>query len=164
MTIQFIPVVLLTLSVAFSEPAEVAEVRQFVNARSDAWAKWDFDTLAAQFAEDAERWDAKGDLIEGRKEIDIHCRETFKTEKSRQIQFTHKINRIRVITPNVAMVDASWTIKSTKEADTIGKAAAANSLENREVKSLLILRKREEKWEIVSLRANFMDTEKSKEF
>lgn len=165
MTPHIVTLLFLLILAAPQESPEIAEVRHFMEARSDAWDKWDFDTLAAQFAEDAERWDARGHVFEGRDDIDKHCREAFKTEESRQIRFQHKIDKIRIVTHGVAMVDASWKTElpsSKKKATETSDAQHAPG--NRQGKSFLILRKKAQAgWEIVSLRASFTESNKEDE-
>lgn len=165
MTIQLATLMLSLLISAPQESPEVAEVRQFMDARSRAWDTWDFDLLAAQFAEDAERWDARGHVTEGRGEIDQHCRDAFKSEESRQIKFVHKIDKIRIVAPDVAMVDASWSVKPLNATDaTEDKNSKSNPPVKRRGKSLLIVRKRDRSnWEIVSLRASFTITDQKDE-
>lgn len=165
MSLQLATLMLSLLLAAPQESPEVAEVRHFMDARSDAWDKWDFDLLAAQFAEDAERWDARGHVTEGRQEIDQHCRDAFKSEESRQIKFVHKIDKIRMVDSNVAMVDASWSVKPLKGMEAAGdKNAKSNPPVKRQGQSLLILRKRDQSnWEIVSLRASFTITDQKDE-
>jgi len=165
MTPHIVNLLFLLLVAAPQESPEIAEVRHFMEVRSDAWEKWDFDALGAQFAEDAERWDARGHVFEGRADIDKHCREAFKTEESRQIRFQHKIDKIRIVTPGVAMVDASWKteLPSSKE-KAVETPATQHAPGNRQGKSFLILRKNAHSdWEIVSLRASFTESNKEDE-
>lgn len=147
---------------ASPESEDAAAVRRLMQDREAAWKKWDFDTLAQQLAEDAERWDARGEITEGRKAIDQHYRAVFQTEESRQIRFHHRVDKIRLVTPDVALVDASWHTESLAGKQTTDDKQPGASPAGRAGKSLFVLRKRTGgDWEIVTLRTSFSVAESS---
>jgi uncharacterized protein (TIGR02246 family) len=127
----------------------MAEIQQFMEAREAAWQKKDLAALSAQFAEDAERWDARGNRQVGRKKISENYEKVFNSPEHAEIKYDHSVQQVQLITPTVALVDADWIDSGTKD-------LKGNAQPPRKGHLLTVLRKSKEKWEIVSLRGSFL--------
>ena len=128
-------------------PEEEA-VKEMLHGRIDALNRRDAKWLADHFVddgEDGEHVDASGNRTIGRANITKAYQAVFDSPVYKDVEWKGEVERIKFITPDVAMVDATWD-QSGHDA----KGVAAH----RSGKSLLILRKTDEGWEIVSSRAS----------
>jgi uncharacterized protein (TIGR02246 family) len=116
-------------------------IRQLYAAYDAAWNKGDLAGLATIWADDADHVEPDGRAIKGRAAIEKELGQRFATDlkgtRSRQM-----IMGIRLITPDVAVVDAAYEVSGAHDAQ--GKSLRA--LQGRYVDIWL---KRAGKWHIV---------------
>ena len=117
-------------------------IRQLYAAYDAAWNNGDFAGLATVWADDADHVEPDGRAIKGRTAIEKELGQRFATDlkgtRSRQM-----ITGIRLITPDVAVVDAAYEVSGAHDAQ--GKSLPA--LQGRYVDIWL---KRAGKWCIVA--------------
>lgn len=106
-------------AVRAEEPAarsgDVEAIRQLYAGYDAAWNKGDAAGLALVWADDADHVEPDGRLIKGRTAIEKELGQRFATDlKGTRSQQT--ITGIRLITPDVAVVDASYEVSGARDA------------------------------------------------
>ena len=90
-------------------------IRQLYAGYDAAWNKGDLRGLAMVWAADADHVEPDGRVIKGRTAIEKDLRQRFATDlKGTRSQQT--ITAIRLITPDVAVVDASYEVSGARDA------------------------------------------------
>ena len=140
---SFVLTLLLTFGVAVQDD-EVA-IRSVINGRAAAWEKQDVEHLVAPFAKDADYIDSSGTMTTGRDEIEAVYTKILASGQYKDSTSKQEVKKVRFVRPDVAVVDATWSLTGLKSGD--GKP-----LPDRAGTSVLVLTKNGEKWEIVTLR------------
>jgi uncharacterized protein (TIGR02246 family) len=113
-------------------------IRATVEAREVAWNERDLDVLVEQLTSSCCHIDSTGRVTEGRDAISERYQELFRESEPSSVHYT--VQRIALLTPTVAVLDAGWKLKLDES-------------EEREGSSSLVLIKSNDKWSIAHLRS-----------
>ncbi|MGA7991213.1 MAG: SgcJ/EcaC family oxidoreductase, partial [Thermoanaerobaculia bacterium] len=97
----------------FDPATEEPALRKVVDDEESAWNRADAKGLAAAFRDDATWADAFGTVARGRAEIDKRVAEVLATWHGTRIAL--KVRRIRVLKPDVALVEADAELTDWKK-------------------------------------------------
>lgn len=128
-----------------SQAADEAAIRKLLDNREIAWEKQDVAGLIAPFAEDSDYIDSSGAIITGRKAIESQYKKNFASAHYKNSRSTQKITKVRMVRPDVAIVDAEWTLSGLQSNED-------TPLPDRKGSTLLVIVKESEDWKIVTLR------------
>lgn len=127
--------------------AEEKSIREFLETRQDAFIREDAKWLVSHFTEDGEFVRSSGEIARGRAEIEKTYRAIFEAPHHREVKTVQKVDEIRCVADDVAIVHASWALSNLKD-------AAGKPLPDRSGKSILVVVKRDGEWRINLLRAD----------
>jgi uncharacterized protein (TIGR02246 family) len=127
--------------------ADEASIRSFLATREDAFNREDVQWLVDRFTEDAEHVDSRGTTVKGRAAIGAAYRELFHAPAHRDVRTKQVVEEVRSVTPDVAIVTASWALSNLKD-------DAGAAVPDRGGRSVLVLVKAGGEWKIDLLRAD----------
>ena len=137
--------VLAVASLGFAaEPAVSADettIRQVLTDRNDAWGREDVAALTAGFTADADYINSTGKYLSGRENLKTMYESLFASGKFKDAKIDQAVTRVRLVTPNTALVDATWSY-TLAGPDATSKSGS----------SFLVMHKVDEKWQISALR------------
>lgn len=90
------------------------EVVDAIEGYLAAWNSFDAGKLASYCSEECDRIDARGNIYQGREEIRRHYTKVFAIPPPDGVQreLSYEIFSVRIIAPDVAVVDARYRLKS----------------------------------------------------
>lgn len=140
------PILLLLMSaVTGTQSADEVAVRQLFSHRATAWEQQDVAGLVDPFTADSDYVDSSGNLTVGKQQIAENYKKIFASGILSNSSSSQSITKIRFVRPDVAIVDATWTLEGLKGPN-------GTALPNREGMSVIIVTKEGDDWKIASLR------------
>jgi uncharacterized protein (TIGR02246 family) len=127
--------------------AEETAVRAFLATRQDAFNRGDAKWLVGHFTQNAEHIDSTGRSVKGKDKIEKAYRALFDVPGHKDVKTIQKIEEIRCVTADVAVVNASWSLSGLKN-------DKGKPLPDRNGRSIIVVVKKDGEWMIDLLRAD----------
>lgn len=103
-----------------AQPAKEAQqkpIEQLIERFADAWNGHDAAGVAANFAEDAEVTNWRGDYTQGRAAIERGLKSAFASPAFKESNYLLDLRRVRFVQPDVASVEIEWTMTGARNPD-----------------------------------------------
>jgi len=132
------------INTASSSQEDEQTIRRMVEQAISRLNKGDVTVIEDFWAQDADYVSVDGRLITGRAQIETFFHELAKSSGDRAQQ-TSSIERIRFLTPELAIVDGLWTVTGARD-------AAGRELSPIKGRGFEVVQKREGRWWFVATR------------
>ncbi len=126
---------------------EVA-IRKKLSMRNEAWTREDVAELADGFTPNADYVDSAGNYYAGRKNLKRMYESLFSSGNFRNAKIEQDVTRIRMLTSDTALIDATWSYK-----------LEGSDVDPKSGSSFLVMQKTSGEWKIAALRVAAGSTE-----